>query len=95
MSEESDIGANARRPWLIIVLDHGIYHIEESCVITNPRSTFQCLEGASDLYTHAEGQSSMNIEQITELNQANQPQPPNISSGTLGTTMYRDRRVKL
>ena len=41
-------------------------------------------------YSHAEGQSSMDIEWITEFYAVNQPRPPNILAGygTLGTTIY-------
>ena len=71
---------NARRPCLINV-------------ITNLPYSFQRVEGKSGFFTMPihiathRGQSSMNIEWISEVYQHNQPRPADISLGTVGTTM--------
>ena len=60
--------------------------------MTNQRSSFQRLEETSRFFTmltdsHAEGQSSMHIEWISEVYRQNQLRPPGISLETVGTTM--------
>ena len=77
-----------------MVLERGSNHIDENCVITNIYWSFLPMFGRSindlhnaDSYSHAEGQSSMNIEWISDFYQVNQSWLLKISWGNVDTKM--------
>ena len=89
-----------------VVIDHVMrtcmlaHWIKPRNITTNQRSSFQRFEGAYRVSTmlthsHAEGQSSMNNEGVSDVYRHNQPRPLDISLGTVGMTMIHTKSLQL